>query len=176
MAKTMGFLILIVLVGIALLSLFSGANMAENAPEAASKMEQIIPLSQNNQKDEILSLEYPDPWTDPNLTEKDISGMLNLVTIDPNYSHALIEHPDTALIVRSCLEKKGPYVSFQIEKKKRYLRVCLLDDNSLGFQIVDVVGREIKEKTAYIKDGIKSLKELFEYARKMGYPRFTGPL
>lgn len=101
--------------------------------------------------------------------------ILQAVVIDSAYTHAMEEHSDTADIVHECLKKNGQYIAFQIERGKRYLRVCLIDAKTIGFQIVDIVGKIAKERTAYVKDTIKSLKELFDYARRMGYPRFAKP-
>lgn len=69
-------------------------------------------------------------------------------------------------------------MQFQIEAKKRYLRVCIIDEVAglIGFQIVDIVERAAKERTAYIKDRIRNIRELLEYARQNHYPRFNGPL
>lgn len=108
----------------------------------------------------------------------EISGLLANVTIDPAYTHAQIEHPDTFEIVRDCFSKKGAYIQFQVEAKKRYLRVCIIDEAAglIGFQIVDVVNKVAKERTCYIKESIKNLKQLLDYARRMRYPRFNGPL
>lgn len=98
------------------------------------------------------------------------------VIIDPAYSHALEEHPDTAPIVWECMKSKGPYITFQVDPGRRYLRVCLIDDKIFGFQIVDYVGKKMMEKTAYIRDELKTVKDLFDYARRNGYPRFTKPI
>lgn len=112
------------------------------------------------------------------LTDKEIAGLLTAVVVDPAYSHAMEEHPDTAPLVEECLNTKGAYAQFQIEPKRRYLRVCLIDEvvGIIGFQIVDIVDKVAKERTAYIKEEIHSLKQLFQYIKKMGYPKFTGPL
>lgn len=108
--------------------------------------------------------------------DAEIDILLRQVVVDPSYSHAEEEHPDTYEAVRNCFNTKGAYITFQIEPKKRYLRVCLLDMETIGFQIVDIVGRLAKERTCYIKDGIKSLKELFDYASRNRLIRFTKPL
>lgn len=110
--------------------------------------------------------------------DAEIDGMLKAVVIDPAYSHAAEEHPDQFEIVRNCFAQKGAYISFQVEPKKRYLRVCIIDEvqGIIGFQIVDIVNKAAKEKTAYIKDRIRNIRELLEYARQQRYPRFTGPL
>lgn len=102
--------------------------------------------------------------------------MLNNIVVDPAYSHAVEEHPNSAPIVRTCMENKGPFVQFQIRKGQRYLRVCAIDDSTFGFQIVDRVGKVFKERTAYIKDNCVKVKEVFDYARKQGFPKFTGDL
>lgn len=69
-------------------------------------------------------------------------------------------------------------MQFQIEPKKRYLRVCIIDEAAglIGFQIVDMVGKVAKERTAYIKESIHNIQDLLKYIREMGYPRFKGPL
>lgn len=105
----------------------------------------------------------------------DIDLIMQTVVVDPKYSHALQEHPDTAPKVWDCFKSKGQYAAFQVIPGKRFLRVCQLDDITFGFQIVDIVGKTAMEKTAYIKDGMKCAKELFDYVRRMGYPKFTKP-
>jgi len=104
--------------------------------------------------------------------------MLQNVVIDPAYSHAEEEHPDTVAVVRDCFNTKGAYMQFQIWPKQRYLRICIIDDilGLIGFQIVDIVDKVAKERTCYIKEGIKTIKDLLEYVRRMGYPRFKGAL
>lgn len=135
-----------------------------------------LDMAADKPADEVLALEANEFSLDESVTDAELADALaNAVVIDPDYSHAAEEHPDTYQSVRDCFDTKGQYVAFQVTPKKRWLRVCLVDATTVGFQIVDAVGRELKERTAYIKDGIKSLKELFEYAKRMGYPRFTGP-
>lgn len=112
------------------------------------------------------------------ILESELQQIMTRVTIDPTYSHALEEHPQDAPIVRECLEKQGPYMQFQVQKNKRYLRVCIIDEKAglIGFQIVDIIGKIAKERTAYIKDEIRNIKDLLDYVGKMGYPRFKGDL
>lgn len=112
------------------------------------------------------------------LSDDQIEVLLANVTIDTTYSHAELEHPDSFLAVRECLAKKGPYMQFQIEPKKRYLRVCIIDEELgiIGFQIVDICKGEAKELTAYIKESIKTIKQLLKYIDRMGYCRFRGCL
>lgn len=105
----------------------------------------------------------------------EVDLMLRGVIIDSSYSHALEEHPDTAPIVWDCLKNKGQYVAFQIDPGRRYLRVCLIDPETIGFQIVDIVGKKAMEKTAYIKDTLKCIKDIFNYAQQNGYIKFTKP-
>lgn len=112
------------------------------------------------------------------LTDADIADILSRVTIDPAYSHALAEHPDSAPLVHECMNEKGPYMQFQIDPKKRYLRVCIIDEDAglIGFQIVDIVGRVAKERTAYVKDGFKTIRDVLDWAGRRGYCRFKGAL
>jgi len=107
-------------------------------------------------------------------TDQELSNILLVVEIDPSYSHSLEEHPDTAPLVHQCLNQKGAYVTFQIEKNKRYLRACVIDDNTIGFQIVDVIKRVAKERTAYVREDFKCIKDIFDYAKRMNYARFKG--
>lgn len=69
-------------------------------------------------------------------------------------------------------------MQFQIEPKKRYLRVCIVDEDLglIGFQIVDIVNKIAKERTAYIKDGITNIRGVLDYVGRQGYARFKGPL
>lgn len=125
-----------------------------------------------------MSASIPLTKTTIELTDLEIESLLTNVMIDEKYSHALEEHALEAPIVRDCLSKKGAYMAFQIVPKHRYLRVCLIDEVAgiIGFQIVDIVNRVAKERTCYIKDTIHSIRDLLEYVRKLGYPRFKGPL
>jgi len=111
----------------------------------------------------------------PTVSDPVIEQMLNKVVVD-SYSHALEEHPNSAPKVWECLHKNGPYMQFQVIPGKRYLRICLIDDETIGFQIVDIVGKIAKERTAYIKDEIRSLPELLKWAFNRGYCRFKGVL
>lgn len=112
------------------------------------------------------------------LSDMELSDALSKVVIDPTYSHAMEEHPVDAPIVRKCFEQKGAYMQFQVQRNRRYLRVCLINETAglVGFQIVDIVDKVAKEKTAYIKESIKNIRDLLNYADRMGYPRFRGPL
>jgi len=107
----------------------------------------------------------------------ELDWALSNVVVD-EYSHAMEEHPDTAPMVHDCFSTKGAYMTFQVEKNKRYLRVCLIDEYTglIGFQIVDIVGRIAKEKTAYIKENLRCIKDMLNYVQRMGYPRYTKPL
>jgi len=106
-----------------------------------------------------------------------IATLLHRVTVD-GYSHALVDHPNSAHLVHECMENQGPYIQFQIYKNERYLRVCIVDEDAglMGFQIVDIIGKEAKELTAYVKDNCRCIRDVLNYARRMRYPRFTGPL
>lgn len=106
-----------------------------------------------------------------------IEYLLNNVVVDSN-SHALEEHPDTAPIVHQCMAQKGAYLTFQIQKNKRYLRTCIIDESAtvIGFQIVDIIDKKAREITAYIKEDITNIRQLLDYAGKRGYIRFKGDL
>jgi hypothetical protein len=125
-----------------------------------------------------IHIALPIEQTTNTLTDTEIAYILTNVVIDPAYSHAIEEHPDTAPMVRDCLAQKGAYMQFQIQQNKRYLRVCLIDENAgvIGFQIVDIIDKVAKERTAYVKETISNIKQLLDYVGKMGYPRFKGPL
>lgn len=109
--------------------------------------------------------------------DADIADILSRVVVD-DYSHALEEHPNTAPLVHECMRNNGPYMQFQIFKGERYLRICIVDEEKglIGFQIVDIVGKEAKELTAYIKDNCKCIQDVLRYVAKMRYPRFKGVL
>lgn len=120
----------------------------------------------------------PIPQQKTILTDDDIAGMLQRVVIDPEYSHALTEHPNSAPIVHECLSEKGAYMQFQIDPKKRYLRVCIIDEELgiIGFQIVDIINRVAKERTAYIRENMTCIKDVLKYVSRNGYTKFNGPL
>lgn len=109
------------------------------------------------------------------LADAQISDMLQRVVVD-EYSHALEEHPLEAPLVWDCLNKNGPNMQFVIWPKQRYLQVCTIDDETIGFRIVDIVDKQAKELTAYIKDNCKCMKDVIKYANRKGYSRFTGTL
>lgn len=111
----------------------------------------------------------------PTVSDPVIEQMLNKVVVD-SYSHALEEHPNSAPKVWECMHKNGPYMQFQVIPGKRYLRICLIDDETIGFQIVDIVGKIAKERTAYIKDEIRTLPDLLRWVGQRGYCRFKGAL
>lgn len=52
----------------------------------------------------------------------------------------------------------------------------MIDEKTFGFQIVDIVGKEAKELTAYIKNNCHSIKDVLNYVARMRYPRFKGLL
>lgn len=103
---------------------------------------------------------------------------MKAVVIDPEYSHADAKHDVEAEIVHKCINEKGAYMTFQVEPKKRYIRACIIDEEVglIGFQIVDIVDNIAKEKTAYIKDKIRNIKQLLNYMERNGYCRFKGEL
>lgn len=110
--------------------------------------------------------------------DAEIDSLLSNVVVDPSYSHALEEHPNSAPLVHECMKNQGPYMQFQIHKDERYLRVCIIDEDkgTIGFQIVDIVERVAKERTAYVKNGFNSIRDVLDYAARRGYCRFKGPL
>lgn len=126
----------------------------------------------------LFVLVYLNGLIDNTVWDYDTHNALQNVVIDPEYSHAMEEHPESALIVRKCLKDKGAYMTFQIEPNKRYLRVCIINERwgQIGFQIVDIVNRIAKERTAYIKEECTSIKDVLNYVKKNGYIRFKGPL
>jgi hypothetical protein len=95
------------------------------------------------------------------------------VVVDPSYSHADIKHPTEAPVVRNCFDKNGAYQTFNVSQN-RWLRVCITERGQFGFQIVDLVGREYKELTAYIRQDLKCRGDLVEYVKRVGYSRFKG--
>lgn len=108
----------------------------------------------------------------------EIAKILNNVIIDPAYSHALEEHPNSAPLVHECMKNQGPYMQFQIHKNERYLRVCIIDEDAgkIGFQVVDIVNNEAKELTAFVKNGMKNIRDVLDFAARRGYVRFKGSL
>lgn len=107
--------------------------------------------------------------------DENMQLLLENVVID-DYSHAMERHPETAMLVRDCFTQKGAYATFQVEKNKRYIRICLIDQQTIGFQVVDIVGKIAKERTAYIKDNMRSIQQVLDDMWNKGYPRFKGPL
>jgi hypothetical protein len=105
-----------------------------------------------------------------------VAPALTKVIVDPNYSHGDRDHPITAPIVRKCFEQNGEFRIYTIDKGKRYLRVCLIDKVTIGFQIVDIINKQTWEKTAYIKDTLHSIDDLDQYIEWMKYPRYRGLL
>lgn len=106
------------------------------------------------------------------------NSTISNVVIDPEYSHAISRHPiEDVATIRKCMAEKGPYMSFKIDEN-RYLRTCIISEEEglIGFQIVDIVDRIAKEKTAYIKDRIKNVHQLLEYIAEKGYSRYLGPI
>jgi len=67
---------------------------------------------------------------------------------------------------------------FQVKPGKRYIRTCIIDEKEgiIGFQVVDIIDKVAKEKTAYVKSRINSIQKLLEYMMEEGYPQFMGPL
>lgn len=100
----------------------------------------------------------------------DTNSILSFVEVDLSESHAEQEHPETYKLVRKCLQDKGPYMSFRITRT-RFLRVCLVEDGKIGFQILDIEGDVVKEVTCYIKERMHSLGEVLKYASRQGYVR-----
>lgn len=109
------------------------------------------------------------------LTDAQVSDMLLRVVVD-EHSHSLEEHPEDAYRIWDCFNQNGAVAQFQIFKNERYLRVCDLGNGEIGFQIVDRVGKVFKERTAYIKENCNCLGDVFKYASRKGYVRFTGPI
>lgn len=115
------------------------------------------------------SMLYTTELSSAKVQNLELDQALRAVVVDLSYTHAHVEHPDTAPIVRECLKKNGEYLILEVDPWNRYIRVCLIDPTTIGFQIVDIVGRIAKERTAYIKDSIKNINELFDFAAKNGY-------
>lgn len=103
------------------------------------------------------------------------ADFVHRVVVD-DYSHALEEHPNSAPIVRQCFENKGPMVTFVVYKNERWLQVCKIDAKTFGFRLVDKVGKEYKELTAYIKDNFKCDADVWNYQRIRNLIKFNGSL
>lgn len=138
----------------------------------------ILSSSQSFITSQTLASILPSQAPIPATHQTELADALRNVVIDPVYSHAAKEHPQDVPIVRSCFATKGAYLQWEVEKDKRYLRACIVDEvmGIIAFQIVDIVERQAKERTAYIKAEIKNIQQLLEYALKKGYTVFTGPL
>lgn len=98
------------------------------------------------------------------------------IVIDPAYSHADAKHPTEAPVVRDCLAKKGGYLNFLVARDiQRFLRVCITDDNQVGFQVVDKHDDgQYYEVTCYIRQGLNNLGDILRYIANQGYSRWKG--
>lgn len=79
------------------------------------------------------------------------------------FSHGVTKHEEEAIITRNCLDNNGPNMVFQKTRNaNRFLRICQIDDNLWGIQIVDKIGKKFEEVTAFFREG--DLESVSHYA------------
>jgi hypothetical protein len=122
----------------------------------------------------LLRLLPVDPEDESRWTDFEEVVLVTNVIVDPNYSHADERHPKEAPLVRRCLDQRGPYMNFLVDRAlQRYLRVCI-GDGWVGFQIVDKIKGKFFERTAYFRSGMKTIQDLNRYIRNSTYTRYKG--
>jgi len=76
------------------------------------------------------------------------------IAISYEASHALDKHR-TAAAVQKCLDQNGPAMVFRMDN--RYIRVCEVAPGEYGLQVLDDIGGQLEEKTAYIRGKLQSV-------------------
>lgn len=79
-------------------------------------------------------------------------------------SHGVDRHKEEAIETRNCLNNNGPNMVFQkIHNANRFLRICEIGENLWGIQVVDRIGKEFHEKTAFFREG--DFESVVHYAK-----------
>lgn len=112
------------------------------------------------------------PAPEPELTDEQIyRAVVGGVIVDPSYSHAADEHPEDMPTVRRCLGDGGTWKQvYRTPQPNRYLRVCF-DGKDVVFQIIDNIRGRMWEKTAYIRDELRSITDVVKYVDRVNYYR-----
>ncbi|RJR10010.1 hypothetical protein C4588_04275 [Candidatus Parcubacteria bacterium] len=78
--------------------------------------------------------------------------------------HALDRHGNEALMVKQCLDQKGPLQVWQ-QPNGRIAKICQLDNGKFGILIEDANGNNI---TAFVKNKSRTLQQVIQYLRNKG--------
>lgn len=85
-------------------------------------------------------------------------------------SHADLKHPSDSEFVHQCIDKGRPTMIFlAFGSDNRYLRMCDLGNGKVGIQVLDKIGEQFKERTAYIKNNLHSLRDAMRWAQDSGH-------
>ena len=82
----------------------------------------------------------------------------------PAISHANIRHGSEANLARTCVER--PEHLFFNPSTGRTAFVCVVIDGRFGVAVVDELGNEV---TAFVKNKMKTFKQVEQYLKNCGY-------
>jgi len=83
-------------------------------------------------------------------------------------SHATISHVNDAEIVRNCLSR-NTYKLFQNPLTNRIARICQVDNNTWGIQIVERINGKSEEVTSFLKNKMSKYEDIVRYLNNRGY-------
>jgi len=80
--------------------------------------------------------------------------------------HALEKHKTDAEIVEECLDKNGPIATLTRSSDNRKAIICEVFPGKFGVKIDEESGTNV---TAFIKNKLKTLEQVFKYLDNTGY-------
>jgi len=92
------------------------------------------------------------------------------ITVDLSLSHAAERHSISGVeAIRKCLKDNGPMQIWINPDTGRRAFVCKLPSGQFGIQIIQKVGGEWKEITAFVKDKVSNIGQVMRYLTNTGY-------
>lgn len=87
-------------------------------------------------------------------------------------SHAASKHgSDMTAIVHSCIDGGKQTLNYFSQSDGKYLRFCDIGDGRIGLQVLIKEGKEYKEITAYIKNGLSNIADVMKFAKNAKLPQ-----
>lgn len=107
-------------------------------------------------------IDFKRPWA------RYIVPLLILMAVIIYGQHAVAKHGQDAVLVRQCMENKGP-MQMWVMPDGRVENICRLDDGRIGIMVTD----GFHEVTSFIKNKMTRLSQVEQYLRNLGGMKVT---
>lgn len=98
-------------------------------------------------------------------------AQINSIAVDLSSSHGEAKHHDAAVMVHTCILKKGvmqEWINLGLETDRR-ARICEIQPGKYGIQVIENKDGTWREVTAFIKDKMTSIDQVMRYLSNAGY-------